>query len=372
MLRRTSTIALPLSILLAGCTTEVGDPTSATKSARSAIQAPGCVPSDHVDRAAVCLCGDLDNVGTLNVLRGPGGDGVCAVNGYTNLVSDTLIEGDLVSYEGLDSVSAAQIDGDLRSAGDVSLVGTLFVGRDLFAGGIVDMVGDLSVGGLVRAKGGVEVIGDQTIGGLGDYADSGIPCPCDASTFFDVGLAVQDAKTHNDNAAAGLDPAGIDEVGDRTISLGTGRYYLGNVDTVGKTIFVIAGNVALFIDGSLDAVGDETFQIDEGGSLDIYVAGSVDTVGNLLMGDVAKPFRLLIGGEEPVLVSVGDQVFHGEIYAPNTTIDFVGNTTVVGSLFAKSLDSVGELKVIYGVPMPTDPDTCIPPGENEGEGINPP
>ncbi|HRC56342.1 MAG TPA: hypothetical protein PKU97_10485, partial [Kofleriaceae bacterium] len=48
---------------------------------------------------------------------------------------------------------------------------------------------------------------------------------------------------------------------------------------------------------------------------------------------------------------------------------YVGNTRVVGSIYAKELSGVGELTIEYGRPV-TPPSSCdAPPAPSDGDGI---
>lgn len=374
---RSLTAAAPvmsLALLYSGCVLQVGDgePADPFASGASELNDQGCVPSGVVDRHALCVCGDFDQVGQVSLYRGESGrEASLGVNGRSNLVSSATIEGSWHAYGGFDAVTDTTIDGDLVTARDVTWVGDLHVTGDLVAGGMVDGVGGLIVGGALKSAGGAVVIGDESIGSVGSYpGDAGPPCNCDGPQLFDVGRAVADARADNDNEAAGLPVGGIAQVGSLALELASGRYYLGDIQSVGDLTFDITGNVALFIDGSIDAVGESAFRIAEGGSLDLYIAGSVQTVGNVTFGSAVDPsaFRLLVGGTGAALVNVGSQSFFGQIYAPRADIDYVGDTQVVGALVARSLIGVGQLDVVYGGPVQTPVETCLEPEEEADEG----
>jgi hypothetical protein len=361
----TLTRQLPL-LFLAGCIAGGSDdPGSAQRSAT-------CPPPDLFQHA-LCLCEDMNDVGMLSVVEGPSGIGSVGVNGFTRFVNLTRAVGDWFAYAGFEAVSDTEIGGTLHTDADASWVGWLAIAADLAVGGDARGVGLLDVGGALRVAGEEQLLGPANVAARGDFAPlAAPPCPCDPATFFDVEAAVAAARTANDNAAAGL-PTRLATLGVTEVRLEGGSYYFEDAATVGVTRFVIAGPVSLFVDGELDAVGAQSFAIESGGALDLFVAGGIRTVGWLDAGSASDPdaFRLYLGGEDPVLLSVGLQTFHGNIYAPEAVIAYVGDTTVVGSLFGRELDGVGRLEIGYGAPAELDPPSCDDPDGDPPDGDDP-
>src|SRR5262249_41239833 len=134
--------------------------------------------------------------------------------------------------------------------------------------------------------------------------------------------------------------------------------------------FEIDGAVALYIDGDLDSIGAERIKLSPGAQLDLYVSGTVKTIGYVNAGDAANPsaFRLYIGSGNRLTLSVGFQKFAGSIYAPKATIAYVGDTIVEGGLFANNLVGVGLLTIAAASPVAPSPGTCMPPGNGGGGG----
>lgn len=359
--------ALWLALLAPACTTALPD------GQRTDGLVPDTCPPADVFAHAVCVCEDFDQVGQLTVSPGPAGTGAVGVNGYTRFVNQTTAAGSWIAYGGFEAVSDADIGEDLSTAADASWVGAVSVGGDLSVGGDARGVGALEVAGSLRVAGQESLLGPSDVAARGAYEEmAGPPCGCDGDGFFDVATAVAAAAPSNDNAAAGLDGA-LSSVGDTEVRLPTGTYHLADAAVVGRTRFVIEGEVSLFVAGHLDAVGDQSFTLADGATLDLFVDGGVRTVGRLSTGSASDPgaFRLYVGGDDAVVLSVGAQTYHGNIYAPEARIGWVGDTLVVGSLFARTLDGVGRLEIEYGAPAELDPDACEPddgPGGDSGAG----
>ncbi len=366
MLRHTVRSLVPLA--LAGCLGGAnGDPGAASQSVGSCPPSPA--PGLFAD--ALCLCGNLASVGTALVTQSAnGGAASVGVNGHSDIVGDDQIGGSFVAYAGASGVGSVTVHDDLMTTGDLAGVGRVDVGHDLSVGGNLADVGVLSVGGSLRVQGQRVGLGLSTVQATGPYqAPAGPPCACDGSTFLDVAARVAAAKGMNDNAAHGL-ATSLAVVGKNEVTLTTGSYYFDHVETVGLLHFTIDGVVALYIDGSLDAVGAENVALKPGATLDLYVSGAVRTVGKLDLGSDPSAVRLYIGGGGGgALVTVGEQTLSAAIYAPTARVAFVGDTTIHGALFAHDLDGVGRLAIDYSAPQAPAPGQCgTPSGGSPGGG----
>lgn len=311
-------------------------------------------PAPDLFEHAVCVCDDLTQVGALHVKAGPAGIGSVGVNGKSDLVNQADVVGTWIAWGGFSGVGVS-IGDSLVTPASVEIVGDARIQNDLVVGGDLTAVGTLAVNTL-RLGGRDQLTGEATIGNRAAYAGAGSapPCGCDDSTVFDVRQAVLAAK----QAVGG--ETSWDSVGATEIHLATGSYYVTSAQVVGETRFVIEGNVSIFVDGSLAAVGDTQWQLASGASLDLFVSGNVDHVGSLAAGNAANPgaFRLYLGGSETA--TIGEAAFFGSLYAPRADVAYVGDARIVGSIFAKSLQAVGTLTVEYGDPL-TPPQSCNEP-----------
>ncbi len=278
----------------------------------------GCFPGELAADYAVCLCDDYNDVGRLSLLStAEGASASMGVNGVANMVGEHLIEGSLHAHAGIDAVLSGTVRDNISTAGSFSWVGNQMVSGDLNVGGSIDALGRLAVGGTLRVGGETQVIGGVDAAQRDDYQPLSEPCDCSGENYFDVATAVADASVVNDNAIIDLETS-IESVGAADLRLPSGRYYLDSWDAVGSINIVAEGNVALFVGGSIQNVGAGQLSVD-GGTMDLYVAGSMLTVGSIDMGGAdPSAFRLFIGGEE--LVNVGEQMFTGHIYAPHAVI----------------------------------------------------
>ena len=324
-------------------------------------------PSPDLLDLSLCICEGFDDVGVLEVGPiDPATPAAVGINGAARFVNGAIIDGDLIAHQRIDGVVDLDVSGDVATAGDAGFVGDFSAGGDMEVGGDLHAVGEFAVGGTLRVGGETSLLGAAQVGATEPLASApGAPCDCDAASFFDVAAAVAGAASANDNDAAGL-PLELSQVGASELVLGSGSYYFTGVDSVGSLKIVADGTVAIYIDGDLQTVGADSFELTDGSTLDLYVAGTVATVGNVAFGSERDPsaFRLYIGGPGSANMAVGDQDFYGAIYAPEAALAYVGDTSITGAVFTRSLDGVGALRIGYAAPEPGE---CEPPEDDGGD-----
>ncbi len=325
-----------------------------TAKVRSAANERGCYPTELASEHALCVCRDFDMVGRLVTERVGDHPASVGVEGESVVVASVDVDGAWHGQHAIDAVASMRVAGELRTASAFSWVGAQHIGGDLSVGGDADGVGDIEVGGAVRVAGDVSTVGELRASSQGAYEASPAPCNCQGDDFFDVEMAVWDARAHNDNAMVST------HAGMRELSLPSGRYYLEGFDNVGDVHIRAEGDVALFIEGDVALVGHAQFSVAPGAHLDVYVAGDVATVGNVDLGDPDDPsaFRLFVGGEGSVLVNVGAQRYHGYLYAPRASVHWVGDTEIHGGLVAGALTGVGDVWIAYPGGASIGGETC--------------
>ena len=315
--------------------------------------------------AAVCVCDGLSMIGNVDVLRyGDATEALVGVNGKAAFLSNVDIAGTLHAHGGLEADGNGDFARDLVSGGTASWLGDLDIGGDLNVGGDLDGIGNLDVVGRMQVGGVDRSIGNIDSGGADPYVATSPPCPCEPSTFFDVAGAVAAAAS-----TSGIADLTGGMVGNTTMRLETGLYYTSETSFLGNLALVIDGNVDLFVDGSVQGLGNGEFELTPGSTLDIYVAGRLETVGNIWVGGgVPGAVRIYVGGEGGLLLTTGNTEFVASIYAPTADVEYLGNTDIVGAIFARHLDVVGNLKLAYpGLLDGSGPERCPPPDDGPGD-----
>jgi len=311
---------------------------------------------------ALCLCGDLENVGQGLLTRSRsyalGNDGGFAhvgVNGAISVVGHFDIDGDLNVARGIDGVGDLGVEGNLLCGNDVDVVGNWNVNGDAWIDGDLSGVGSIDINGDLYLTGDLSAVGNVSYGdGHKGFTYAGQPCGCGANQLIDVPAEIARHKADNDNDRI---PGGI---GSDSLVLDSGDYYFDDpADFVGARSITVRGRVAVYVDGDLSTVGNLNIDVQPGAELALWVTGRVETVGNLKLaaGDSDRPraFKLFMGGRGSSIVNVGNATFIGSIYAPEVDIEYVGNLEVQGSLFANNLSGTGNLTVTY------DTDVAAPP-----------
>jgi hypothetical protein len=361
---RLSMFLVPLA--LTACTTQADDSSTQPDPEPLGQVAHEVCPPPDVFQAAVCICEDLDHVGDLIVEPGAGGVAAVGVNGVTALTGRAQVAGDFIAWGGFSAVGGAIGDSLVTPAG-ASVSGQLTITNDATIGGDLSCVGTLDVGGDLALGGAENVVGALTVGDRVPYtAPAAPPCACDPATFFDVVAAVEAAKQITGNHTS------WDHVGASELHLAGGNYFVTSADVTGLSKIYVDGSASVYVEGSLDTVGVEQWDIAPGATLDLFVSGAVHSVGQLRIGNTADPtaFRLYIGGSDDVAVgAVGQTEIAGSIYAPRATLAYVGDAHITGSIFAKSLVGAGALHVEYGE-SGTAPTSCEP-GDGGGDSPTP-
>lgn len=331
-------------------------------------------PAPAVFGNALCVCNDFADVGNLIVGKGADGSlGSVGINGTTKIINNTKVEGAWASSKAIRAIGNMNVGRSLYTPSDLEVAGNVEIGQNLQVGGGLSGFGRLAVKGEAGVAGQSRLIGYSDVKTKGTYKSApAAPCGCKGSSgYLDVGAAIDRAKKQNDNATKKL-PSSMSQIGYEKIELDTGNYYLGGASkSIGFQKIRVKGAVALYIDGSLEQIGAEVFDIADGSTLDVYIRGSLKTIGHFRVGDSKQvaSLRFFIGGGDEISLAIGNQVFHGSIYAPNARLKYVGNTIVEGSLFAGELVGIGNFEIHNARPKP--PMRC-PGGAGSPPSTTPP
>lgn len=312
-------------------------------------------------RYALCVCDAQAISGSLvtdsfDSARGPYGvparlAGAVGVNGSLTASGRLDVGGALLvgSAQGVTALDALRVRGLARIGGglmgssnatfeDVSLRGDVEA-RSLRVLGTLT----LPAGRSVRTVEAREVARMAT-------ADVAVPPPCDcaAAARVPVEALVAARRTDNDNGAAGLTDDALTRV-DRAarLALPCGRFYLRGVSGASPLTLIVAGRVALYVEGdvSVDALRVE---LTAGAEVDVFITGNLNVTRTLAFGDPATPARarMYVGGGGGLSLG-GDGVFGGNLYAPGVELRLAGDVTVYGSVLARVVTASGNLAVHF-------------------------
>lgn len=349
--------------------TTSGDPTSFSNQVKANAQSCGS-PAPSLFGNALCLCGNFDDIGNLMVTgTSPQNLGSVGVNGLARVINNTDVQGGWATGGEFSAIGNVQVGKSLYVQGDATVTGNVDVKENLEVGGGLAGFGRLAVGGELRQRGDGRVIGYQKVGGVGSYAAASTPpCGCDGPGLLDVGAAVAAAKNGNDNGAKGVSTGALKGIGVSDLTLAGGKYFFDGTAGIGLTRIRVTEPSSVYIEGDLEQIGAGLFELEPTASLDLYVSGNVKTIGYTQAGDKAHPeaFRLYIGGNQEVSLSIGAQIFRGSIYAPKANLKYVGHTRVVGGLFAHELTGIGNLEI--GGARPEKPAACGGSGSGGSAG----
>jgi hypothetical protein len=194
------------------------------------------------------------------------------------------------------------------------------------------------------------------------------PCPCDDAALLDIPALVDQARTMNDNDAAGWSPDAL-IVGLLGLStdLPCGRLFANaiTVPSASSATLTAHGRTALFVAGDvkveavatlLIAPADPAGQPPNTGELDLFIRGNLvlATTSTIVLGDKARPaaLRVYVGGD--VIMAFPSSIPLGaQLYAPHATVDIpVPASTGIssdayGSIFARNIRSSGKQRMHY-------------------------
>lgn len=274
--------------------------------------------------------------------------------------------GDVASNVGLDASLAMDVGGDVTVAGEGVEAGTrLKVAGDLTCGGplgrpgsVIEVEGaaavagdvtvaSLAVGGALVTAPGAVLSGDITAPVQEEAAvEVPPPCRCDA---LDVAAVVADHALTNHDDEIGLDPRGFAAV-DRevTLELPCGRFYLDEIaGGAGASLTLRAtGRTSLFIGGNVTLPAGLRVELDPGAELDLFVAGYIQTVAPVVLGDPARPraLRIAVASDGSISLPEGSTLA-ANLFAPASDLAAPGSLEVFGSLVVRRVNAGGSLAI---------------------------
>jgi hypothetical protein len=301
-----------------------------------------------------------------NSLKGPYtpgqlGGGIGA-NGAITAQSNTDIWGQAWAASTATAFTTASMNvhHDVQSGGDVQ-AGGLNGSRDAHVAGNIG--GSMSVARTLYQSPG-KTPGGATYGKLVVQPVSVQP-PCDCTNNIPVGAMVTYAKTHNDDASVGLDPAILTSAGHPArIDLPCGQYYVTGFSLASAAAVVAHGNTAIFIDGDAIAGAFLTFTIADGSSqLDVFISGTLVASSDAKIGSPSFPAstRVYVGGTQPLDIK-SNLVIGGELWAGNAKVIWEATSDMFGAIFAGDFEVRSNFNLHHDLGVVQVGSSCPPPG----------
>lgn len=282
---------------------------------------------------------------------------------YLNSAGFTDVGGSF-SIAGHDSLTLAgyvKTGGDFRVQGSAKVAGYTNVGRNLWLGDGYTDLGPVTVAGDLHGAGAILAIPMLVSGRT--YQETVTvtpPCPCEDKDILDVAAMVADAKVHNDNATGGVISTMFKTlIGYATATLPCGKFYIEGIGGIGDVIFNVTGRAALFVDGSINNIGNLEFRLAPGAEIDVFIRDNLAITGRATFGQKDRPAasRVYVGGDGDVML-VGDGEFVGNLYAPRSLVQAVGYGAFLGSLFARDFVCPGFADFSYDLAIKRAGDPC--------------
>ena len=325
---------------------------------------------------ALCACGNFQMGDVLTTRGFDSNQGVylegdptdtgapIGVNGnYTQFAGATDIGGSFSIAGGgpLQLMGALNVRGDFFSAGNVSVTGKTTVSRHAWLGGNFSGFGVLQVGGDLHYAGTIPPF-TTLVSGTKYQQPVAVAKPCPCEELVPIAALIDAAKENNDNIHLGLESpealASVTGASRRTLSCGRG--YLSRIEGIGSLAIHVTGNVALFIDGSIDLLGTLSFDVDPGAEIDVFVKGNLKVLGTLALANKNRPSagRMWIDGTQSITLA---SPFIGNLYAPRAHVGALIGVEVWGAIFAGDFSAGTFARFFYDRAIQTAGASCPAP-----------
>lgn len=208
----------------------------------------------------------------------------------------------------------------LTSSGSVASVDSYNSKNGAYGGANTGDKGDIAANSIsldtISLAGNTLVKGDAYVGPGGD-PNTGIKIgPNSSITGTKSSLTVP--KVYSPPTTSVPVSGAINLSGKTTQTLLPGTYHFSSITIGGQARLDIAGPVKIYVDGAVDIGGQ-----------------GIATAGNL-----PTNFLLYVSGSETVKVNGQGNLYAG-IYAPNSTVDNVGNAAILGAVISKDYRQTG-------------------------------
>jgi hypothetical protein len=300
----------------------------------------------------------------------PGGS--VGTNGNLNATAAMNIGGSLWASDatGLTTNASLVALGELHVQGEAHTGPKLQVGTDAWLAGGLQTSGDVAIAGTLHVPAGapLDVGGQKQIGSVAQGAVTVPPaCDCAPTDLVDIAGFVETYRGANDDAAAGIDPAMLENVtAPLSAMLPCGRIFFTRVGGNAPIHLTAQGRVAVFVGGDLSTTSDFALDVPPGSEVDLFVEGGVTVGGAFQVGEAANPARArtYVGGTGTVNLQGAAQLA-GNLYSPRAEVVLGGSapTVLYGSIFAARLSASADLTIHFdeAILSQAQGSSCEPP-----------
>jgi RHS repeat-associated protein len=285
---------------------------------------------------AICTCNSfaasahLATDGFDSTKGGPDGGLGGSIASDNNQVwsAHVTVGGDLVTPDSLQTSAVSEVRGNLV------LGGQLTAGAPFLVDGNASVVNPLPSSATVRG----------TVSPIASVAP-----PCDCTNLLPIAAMIGAHRPPaNDDAAIGLSPGAAIGSHLGQIDLPSGNYYLSRINSGGGPLTIFAhGHTALYIDGDVTSRSPLTFELDPAATLDLFIAGNINTYARFTLGSTANPAhcRAYVAGSALELSAA--TTIGCNLYAPTASFDTSASGDVYGSLFVGNFKASANATVHY-------------------------
>ena len=304
--------------------------------------APGCPPpqeQEALERCETRVCAPTDQSDAFC-----GGDGLIFAlgDGCADEDSNPEFRYALCSETDLIVKAPLQVSGSVAVDNGAHLSSEVMINGELrFAGSLHETTGSkLTASATVQAQ---------------------PTCTLPEALRADVAGSVQARASDHDNDRA------VDQLallsrwsGQQSVTLPCGRYYLSEIDGAGSMTINAAGNVAIFVDGSVSATQGLKIVAAPSARVSLVVNGSVHIIGGLQLGELSDARHLLLAAGQ-IHLEQGSSSIGGVLYTQTKDLLLVNGTLDVnGAVFAHRAQLEGATHVTLARAAATAGEQCKP------------
>lgn len=217
----------------------------------------------------------------------------------------------------------------------------------------LDIQGDVGTNG--TQVGAVTVDANSTINGdvsCGPEGDPELALDIDETAVI---TGIQEPASEPKDFAPVEPPEGLPYMGSASVKgdeltiSGDGEYTDLLIEA--NSQLIISGNVTLHVTSSFLMGSNTSLSVEEGGSLTLYLSGSVDMASNCSVNNLGQdPTKLKFYGTENLTGTVrfdSNQAFYGALYMPQADLIVASNINFFGSIYGKTVQLNANVYVSY-------------------------